>query len=110
MGKYDDIRPEHLSNALVRFARAVLKLKDEGTLLDRGPELQKMMGDLRRMLFAYEVRSTADWEFEVEDGDVVEADPVTLESLRIVQEAVELESKLEDAWREANPPGESDEP
>jgi len=109
MGKYDDIRPEHLSNALVRFAQAVLKLEDEGTLLERGPELQKMMGDLRRMLFAYEVRSTADWEFEVEDGDAVEADPVIAESLRIVQEAVERESKLEDAWHD-EPPGESDEP
>jgi hypothetical protein len=110
MGKYDDIRPEHLSDALVRFARAVLKLEEEGTLLERGPELQKMMGDLRRMLFAYEVRSTANWEFEDEDADAVEADPVIAESLRIVQEAVEQESKLEDVWRERKPPGESDEP
>ena len=60
MGRYDDIDPEEVRRHMVRVARLILRMEDEGRLLREAPRLQKLLGDLRQRLFAYEVRSTAD--------------------------------------------------
>ncbi|MGD2067352.1 MAG: hypothetical protein PVI57_01605 [Gemmatimonadota bacterium] len=106
MGTYDDITPEQLRKRLARFARLVLKLEERGDLLERSPAIMKLMGELRRMLFAYEVRCTgnllprkgeeeADAPAEMEDTD-----PSIEDSARIVQEALERERELQDELRD----------
>lgn len=102
MGRYDDIKPEELRRTLVRVARLILRLDEEGTLLRQAPRLQKLLGDLRQRLFAYEVRSAADLgphdgsgeRAAEEDGP--EADPLLRESNRVVEEA----RKREEQFRE----------
>ncbi|HSR41898.1 MAG TPA: hypothetical protein VLL48_06995 [Longimicrobiales bacterium] len=99
MGRYDDIEPEDLRQSLVRVARLILRLEEEGTLLREAPRLQKLLGDLRQRLFAYEVRSTAklgpksDAE-ESGTGEEEDEDPLLRISRRIVEEARKREEKL----------------
>lgn len=114
MGSYDDITPEQLRKRLARFARLVLKLEERGELLDRSPAIMKLLGELRRMLFAYEVRCTgnllprekeeeaaeASAEMEESDPSVEESDPSIEESARIVQEALDRERELQDELRD----------
>lgn len=98
MGKYDEMPPEELRERLVRFGRLILKLEDEGELLEKAPQLLKIIGDLRQMLFAYEVRCTARLGPEEHEADgeeqSVQEDPALLESLRVVEEALEREKEL----------------
>lgn len=105
MGKYDDITPERLRSELLRFARLLMKMEEQGVLLEKSPTLLKLLGELRQMLFAYEVRGTkrlAPPESEAreaapEGGASGESDTPTRDSLRIVREAVERERRfLED--------------
>lgn len=112
MGAYDDITPEQLRSRLVRFAKLVLKLEERGELLDRSPAVMKLMGELRRMLFAWEVRGTArlgrtgDEEGEERDGESDadengEDEEVDFDdSLRIVREALDRERELQDELRD----------
>lgn len=109
MGAYDDITPEQLRSRLVRFARLVLKLEERGELLERSPAVMKLMGELRRMLFAWEVRGTArlgrtgddeagrgDEEPVADEEEDVDFD----DSLRIVREALDRERELQDELRD----------
>ena len=101
MGKYDEMPPEELRERLVRFGRLILRLEEEGELLEKAPQVLKIIGDLRQMLFAYEVRCTAHLgpeEAEAEGGeqDGGDDDPALLESLRVVEEALEREQELLD--------------
>lgn len=100
MGRYDDIDPEDVRQQLVRVARLILRMHDEGRLLREAPRLQKLLGDLRQRLFAYEVRCTADLgsaeagERETSHVEDDVDDPVLSESLRVVQEALERQREL----------------
>ncbi len=47
---------DELRGELVRFARRVLALEAEGRLLDSPADLQTVLGELRRRLFAWEIR------------------------------------------------------
>lgn len=101
MGKYDEMPPEELRERLVRFGRLILRLEEEGELLEKAPQVLKIIGDLRQMLFAYEVRCTARLgpersEAEGEEQRTAEEDPSLLESLRVVEEALEREKELLD--------------
>ncbi len=111
MGKYDDIRPEDLRADMVRFARLILRLEENDLLLRSVPELQRLIGDLRQKLFAYEVRGTQRLELpkgqderEREVGSQEEPDPTLKESLRVVREAIEREKRLQDEWEGRPPP------
>jgi len=107
MGRYDDVDPEALRAHLVRLARLILRLEEEGALLREAPRLQKVLGDLRQRLFAYEVRCASPPDDEAqaaesdEEGGGEGADEVVDESLRIVREAMrrteELREELDDA-------------
>jgi len=100
MGRYDDIDPEEVRRHMVRVARLILRMDDEGRLLREAPRLQKLLGDLRQRLFAYEVRCTADLTsvdaVEKDQGQNLEEvdDPVLSESLRVVREALERQREL----------------
>lgn len=81
----DDVR-----RALLRFADLVQRLDREGDLMDTLPFLMGRMGDLRQMLFDYEVRFT-ERLLPVED-------PVERESRRIVREAEERSEEAPAEW------------
>lgn len=115
MGRYDEVDPEDLRRHLVRIAKLILRLEDDGVLLQEAARLQKVFGDLRQKLFAYEVRSAADLapspesdeDEEEEDGEPV--DPLLEESLRIVREAREREQELRDELGRESPVPENEE-
>ncbi len=96
MGKYDDIQPEDLRNDLKQFARLILRLEREELLLRSAPELQRLIGELRQKLFAYEVRGARRLKAGSEPKE--EADPSLRESLRVVREALEREKRMYDEW------------
>ena len=106
MGRYDDVDPDALRAHLVRIARLILRLEQEGALLREAPRLQKVLGDLRQRLFAYEVRRASPpgdaEEGQGSDEEAADEDEAALvdESLRIVREAMrrteELREELED--------------
>jgi len=98
MGKYDDITPEKLKAEILRFARLLLKMEEEGVLLEKTPSVLRLLGELRQMLFAYEVRYTKKlMPSERPDREAVaERDPGLDDSLRIVQEALRREKELQE--------------
>ncbi len=99
MGKYDDITERELGNQLTRFARLVLRLEDRGTLLQSLPDLMQYLGELRRMVFAYEVRGSPQLDAETDSpanrGEAA-ADPSMRESLRVVEEALQRARELQE--------------
>lgn len=106
MGRYEDIPPEQLRADLVRFARLLLRLDDEGRLLRAVPHVQSLLGDLRQKLFAYEVRGTNqlprtdahgsdDPSLETLSSD---EDVRIRESLRIVREALARQDEATREW------------
>lgn len=115
MGRFDKITPEVLRADLVRFARLLLRMDGEGSLLSQSVEIQETLGELRQKLFAWEVRATADLlppspptpAREHRSGQPSDDldDPSLLNSLRIVREALDREEELREEW---NRPGHSD--
>lgn len=57
---YDPARIQELLEALRALARRIMKLDEDGRLLDETPSLLKELGDVRSELFQYEVRTTYD--------------------------------------------------
>lgn len=101
MGKYDDIPPEELRADLVELARLILELDREGGLLTSVAELQNLIGDLRRKLFAFEIRSTSrlpSVEKEESTAGQETVDPQLEESLRVVREALERREEMIQDW------------
>jgi hypothetical protein len=98
VGKYDEIRPDHLRADLVRFAELILRLEKNNLLLRSAPEIQRLIGDLRQKLFAYEVRSTTDFPSLTPHVEEEEDDPLIRESLRVVREAMERQREITDEW------------
>lgn len=76
--------------ALVAFTDLVRRLDADERLLRALPFLMGRLGDLRRMLFEYEVRVT--------ERLLPSEDPRERESRRIVLEAREREEGLADEW------------
>ena len=74
---YGPDRAERLLAMLRALAERIRELDRTGQLLERGPELQKLLGNARSELFHYEVRLTYDT-------------PEIAESRRIVEEAERL--------------------
>lgn len=105
MGRYDDITADELRNQLLRFTRLVRAMEKRGVLLEKAPSLLRLLGELRQMIFAYEVRSTRALPGAGKEADTgsapgdAESDPHARESSRIVQEALERERELQDELR-----------
>ncbi len=118
MGKYDDISPDRLRADLVAFAQFIVRLEGEDGLLESPAELQRLLGDLRQKLFAYEVRSS---RFGT-DGTAASGEPssvsrrtsgelddrVLRQSLRVVREAIRRREEMEQEWMGAAPDDDED--
>lgn len=76
--------------ALRTFGDLVQRLDDEDRLLDAVPLLLARLGDLRQMLFSYEVLVT--------ERLLPTDDPVERESREIVRRAREREREMLDEW------------
>jgi hypothetical protein len=88
----DYVDPDEIRENLLELADAILRLEEEGELLQASPQLIKLFGDLRSQLFEYEVRHTR--RFFAEEL------PEVLEAQRIVNEAARrLEEEDEEWWR-----------
>jgi hypothetical protein len=112
MGKYDDISPERLREDLVAFAKAILRRDREGGILESPADLQRMLGDLRQKIFAYEVRAS---RFDQEPVDPTRPgtasnpqgdDSLIRLSLKVVREAMRRSEEMEKEWR--GPPPDDD--
>ncbi len=95
MGRHDDMSEDQLREELVSFARLILLLDRKGALLDRSASVLRLLGELRRMVFAWEVRATN------REGPPQARRPRTPEPLapddpsaRIVREALQREEQL----------------
>jgi len=106
MGRYEDLPPEQLRADLVRFARLLLRLDDEGRLLGAVPHVQSLLGDLRQKLFAYEVRGTNQLPgidipagADPSPGPGVSGEDLGIrDSLRIVREALARQDEATREW------------
>lgn len=78
--------------ALVAFADLVRRLDGDDRLLHTLPLIMGRLGDLRHMLFDYEVRVT--------ERLLPTDDPAERDSRRIVREAIEGEEDVTDEWNE----------
>ena len=81
---------EKVRRALMAFADLIRRLEREGRLERATPLLLGRLGDLRRLLFEFEVRYT-ERLLPIED-------PLERESRRIVREALEREREMLDEW------------
>jgi len=118
MGKYDDISAEQLRDDLVAFATLILRLDAEDGVLTSPADLQSLLGELRRKLFAYEVRATRRFQADsaetgddaTESGSTSETtgNRTVSESMRIVREALRREEELLREWNRADPNGEDE--
>lgn len=90
-------------SAFLRFAQVIQRLEEEGRLLRSLPFLMGRLGDLRRLVFEFEVRVT-ERLLPIEDPD-------ERESRRVVREAREAERDAAEEWKaEAEPEEWTDEP
>ncbi len=78
-------------SALLRFAQVIQRLEEEGRLLRSLPFLMGRLGDLRRLVFEFEVRVT-ERLLPIED-------PNERESRRVVREAREAERDAAEEWK-----------
>ena len=93
---------DQVRRALLAFGELVQRLEEEGRLLEAVPLLLQRLGDLRRIIFDYEVRAT-ERLMPVED-------PVERESRRVVREAMErYEEMIEEFGDGWTPPAEAPE-
>lgn len=104
MGKErDQVNPEQLRRSLLRLARLIRKLDQEGRLLESTPDLIRQMGNLRSKLFDYEVRHTRRLLPQPADP------PEVMEAQRIIEEAARALEEAEQRWgRPWSPEGEDD--
>ena len=98
MGKYDDITPDRLRSEILRFARLLLKMEEDGVLLDKTPSVLRMLGELRQMLFAHEVRHTRKLLPSQKPNQTPDQplDPGLDDSRRVVEEALRREKELQE--------------
>ena len=87
---YGAERARRLAQLLRALAHRIASFRKDEEMLAAGPELMKLMGDVRSELFYYEVRSTYDT-------------PEVAESRRIVEDA----KRTPDQWDE---PDDGDDP
>lgn len=121
MGRYDDISEDRLRADLVRFAELVIRLDRDDALLVSPADLQTLLGELRRKLFAWEIRCSRHLDPESSEGDesalsgtddggdTPEGGGGQASALRIVREAMEREAELRrELGSDPQPPLDSD--
>ncbi len=112
MDRPDEMSADRLREELVTFARLLLRLERDGTLLSSPADLQRLLGDLRRKLFAWEVRGVRllppGEDTRTEPGpdetsrsgstDEEGNDAGLRASLRVVREALRREQEMIREW------------
>ena len=94
---------ERVRLELVLFADLILRLEKENRLTDALPFVLRRLGDLRQLLFDYEVRAT-ERLLPVED-------PHEREARRVIREVEERAKEMTDGWGEPwTPDGEGELP
>ena len=68
---YNDERARHLERMLLALADRIRELAERDELLDRAPELMRLVGDIKSELFHYEVRITYDTPEVAENRRIV---------------------------------------
>ncbi len=58
MSRYQNISDYQLRSEVARFARILQKMEEEGDILDRTADILTLLGELRQMVFAWEIRAT----------------------------------------------------
>ena len=101
MGRYDDITPDKARAELLRFAELIQRMDREDVLLRSSPRVLKMLGELRQMLFAYEIRGGRhlggkDLPGPNDPAPEAALDPDEAASQRVVEEALRREKELQD--------------
>ena len=106
MGRYDDITPKQMRAELLRFAELIQRMDREQLLLRASPRILKLLGELRQMLFAFEIRAARHLGGKDLPGSAgpagdeaassLDHPSLDRESLRIVREALEREKELQD--------------
>lgn len=95
MGRHEEMSEDQLREELVSFARLILLLDRKDALLDRSASVLRLLGELRRMVFAWEVRAT-DRNAPTQSRRPRAPEPLLPDepSARIVREALEREEEL----------------
>jgi hypothetical protein len=68
MGRYDGISDYRLRSEVARFARILQRMEEKGEVLHRTADILTLLDELRRMLFAWEVRVTFQKDEDAEAG------------------------------------------
>jgi len=58
MGRYDHISDQRLCAEVARYGRLLQRMEERGEVLDRTADILTILGELRQMVFAWEVSST----------------------------------------------------
>jgi len=91
---------ERVRLELVLFAELIQRLEKEGRLAEALPFVLHRLGDLRRLLFDYEVRATHRL-LPIEDAHERAA-------RRLLEEMQERAKRMTEEWRDPEPPDEED--
>jgi hypothetical protein len=103
MGRYDDISDARLRYEIQRFARILQRMEEKDEVLDRTADILTLLGELRRMVFAWEVRSTFRGDEPTELGREGSSPPdpgTESDGERIVREAQDRQSDFTDGLDE----------
>jgi|GEM_PF-4883058 len=58
MGRYDHISDERLCAEVARYGRLLQRMEARGEVLDRTADILTVLGELRQMVFAWEMSCT----------------------------------------------------
>ena len=99
MGSYDDITPEKLRAELLRFAELIQRMDKDEILLRSSPRILRLLGELRQMIFSYEIRGSRHLggkDLPGEESGEASPQGIGSDSARVVQEALRREKELQD--------------
>ena len=92
MADEERLDPKKLRQDLLNLADAIIRLDEEGTLLEATPELIRIFGDLRSALFEYEVRFADQFFPDYEEI------PEVMEAQRIVHDFARQMDEADQGW------------
>jgi len=58
MGRYDHISDKRLCAEVARYGRLLQRMEERGEVLDRTADILTVLGELRQMVFAWEMSCT----------------------------------------------------
>jgi hypothetical protein len=67
MGRYDHISDKRLCAEVARYGRLLQRMEERGEVLDRTADILTILGELRQMVFAWEISCT--YGDDLDDGE-----------------------------------------